>query len=432
MTVKLNISKSRAVKILVWLFRIVVGFTFIVSGWAKSIDPWGFIYKIEEYFNVWGWNLPREITLTASIGLSVCEFTVGVLVASGSMRRGAVWFAALFMAFMLPLTAYIAMADPVSDCGCFGDLIVLSNPVTLLKNVVLSAMIVYLLIKNHHVDGVYSPFIQWMVAVPTVAFALGIAFIGYRYQPLVDFRSYKTGSELCSRVDEDWPDDGIEESFIYEKDGERCAFSLDDLPDSTWTFVEASIDPACYQGSMGLSIFDGDQDVTCEVLDGVGDQLLLVVSDPGFHYVTRARLANELSDFVTARGGRMMALVAASGDTLERWVQLALPRYDVYSAEDTSLKELVRGDAALVYIHDGVIVWKRNLLSISHDILRHDHDDGQTIFAQAMAVDDGTLNARLTIIYLSVLVIVYFLNFPPRILNSYLRRRSTKKQTAPC
>ncbi len=167
--------------ILVWLFRLLVGATFIVSGWAKSIDPWGFIYKIEEYFSVWGLYVPREITLAFAVVLAISEFSVGVLVLTGAMRRAAVWLAAAFMAFMLPLTAYIMIADPVSDCGCFGDFLVLSNTATFLKNLALSAMIIYLMVRNIAVKGIYIPGVQWLVMVGALAYSSCLAFTGYRY-----------------------------------------------------------------------------------------------------------------------------------------------------------------------------------------------------------------------------------------------------------
>ncbi|MDE6239727.1 MAG: DoxX family protein, partial [Muribaculaceae bacterium] len=103
-------NRSVITILLVWLFRFLVGATFIVSGWAKAIDPWGTIYKVEEYFTVWGLYVPREITLALAVILAICEFSVGVLVFLGSMRRASVWLAAAFMVVMLPLTAYIAIA----------------------------------------------------------------------------------------------------------------------------------------------------------------------------------------------------------------------------------------------------------------------------------------------------------------------------------
>ncbi len=361
-------GRKRLTVCMVWLCRLLVGATFIVSGWAKSIDPWGFIYKLEEYFNVWSVYVPREITLALAIIVSVTEFAVGVMVLSGSMRRASVWVAASFMAVMLPLTVYVAIADPVADCGCFGEFIVLSNTATLIKNIVLTGLIIYLMAQNSRVGGIFVLGVQWLVLAGALCYALVLIFTGYRYQPLVDFRPYPIGTELTAdALDEETSVDA--ESYIYMKDDEEKHFNVDNLPDSTWTFVRAEFEETA-TNSAPLTIYDGDDDVTESVLDGEGEQLILAVNDPGIHYLTRARLANELAHIIESRGGRMVGLVATDGERLMGWSQLALPEYPAYSVEDTSLKELVRGDAGLVYIVDGKIVWKRNLASVSHDVGR--------------------------------------------------------------
>lgn len=411
--------------VVVWLLRVVVGATFIISGWAKSVDPWGFIYKIEEYFNIWNMFVPREITLSLAIALSVCEFSVGVLIASGSMRRGTVWLAALFMAFMLPLTAYIAISEPVSDCGCFGDLWVISNTLTFVKNIVLTILVVLLIIYNDRVGGIYNPGLQWLVVVGAVAFSATLAFFGYRYQPLVDFRPYPVGSELNYAAEYEDDDASASEYFIYEKDGLKESFALDNIPDSTWTYVgvEQTNRP---EAEARLAVFDGDVEVSDEVFDGQGDLLLLVVCEPDLHYIKRRHLVKEISSYITDAGGRMAALVGASGDELDAWVQVASPDYDVYSVEDISLKELVRGETGLVYIRDGRIVWKRNLASINQDVLMPDYD-GAPLLSDEMAVDDGQINRWMTGIFILWLVFVYSLNFPDNILSKYLMRCSAKK-----
>lgn len=408
-------------RVLIILARLAVGLTFIVSGWSKSVDPWGFVYKIDEYLTVWNLHFPRELTLTGAVSLSVAEFTVGVLVAVGAMRRGAVWLAALFMAGMLPLTVYIAIADPVSDCGCFGDFIILSNTATLVKNIIIAFLIVILLKFNTRVGRMYAPGIQWLVVACSVAFSLSLAYFGYRYQPVVDFRPYPTGSLIYQPETED----DAEEMYIYSRGGEKQAFRLDELPDSTWTYVGMETD-ADLTDSRTLAVSDGDDDVTADVLGADGDMLVLAVSDPGIHYLTRARLANELAAAIRLRGGRMVALVAAGGDMLDGWRQLALPSYEVYTSEDTALKELVRGDAGLLFIRDGRIIWKRNFASVRYDALR-DAEASDEFFSDSMAVDDGSLNLILSGAFVICLLLIYTLNFPNRILDRYFERRSQKK-----
>ena len=194
----MNLSISTKMRLrlaMVVLCRIVVGITFLIAGWAKAIDPWGFVIKVGEYLAVWGLSLPHELIVAACVGVACIEFCTGAMILLGAFKRWAVWTAAAFMVFMLPLTAYIALANPVDDCGCFGDFLILSNWATFLKNIAISTAVVYLVIRNRAVRGLLPAPIQWMAMSASVAFPLYLSFVGYNIQPLVDFRPFKTRSE---------------------------------------------------------------------------------------------------------------------------------------------------------------------------------------------------------------------------------------------
>lgn len=419
---EIRLKRLHLLKAAIILARLIVGFTFIISGWSKAIDPWGFVFKIDDYLNVWGWDIAREISLTGAVALSCVEFLTGVLVATGCLRRVSVWLAALMMVFMLPLTVYIYVADPVSDCGCFGDFIVLSNAATLIKNIVLTALLVFLIIYGAKIKGIFSPYIQWLVILVSLVYPLTLSFIGYRSQPLIDFRPYPVGTDFNELIDADTGDE--QAMFIYVKEGREEAFALDELPDSTWTFVR-SVEPEGESADMYWpAVYDGEEDVSADLLAVGGEHMLLVVTDPGFHYLTRARLANEIAAFIRERGGRMDGLVAADGENLDRWAQLALPSFDIYSAEDTSLKELVRGDAALVFLRDGIIQWKCSLASVDPDIVAD--SDGDML--DSLRPSDGRrLHIEITLSYILAMVFIYMMNFPPKILRMFLKRKVSKK-----
>ena len=210
--------KSRLTTAAVVAARIVVGATFVMSGFVKSIDLWGFIYKMEEYFAVWGLDIPRALTLAASGLLSGAEFVLGGLLLLGCYRRASSWLLLAIMAGMLPLSVYIYFADPVSDCGCFGDFLIISNLATMLKNIVLTALLVYLVLFNRRVAGLYSPYAQWMTGAVLTAFILFVAATGYMLQPMIDFRGYPAGSSLIVDDTADTGDEAVY-TFDYTRDG---------------------------------------------------------------------------------------------------------------------------------------------------------------------------------------------------------------------
>lgn len=415
----------RTATALLWALRAAVGAVFIVSGWAKCVDLQGFCLKIGEYLTALGWQLPQELVLMGATGVATLEFVTGIMLATGSLRRVAVWTAAGFMAVMLPLTLWIAVADPVSDCGCFGDLIVLSNPATFIKNLAISAGVVLLWLYNTRRRGLYPPLIQWLVITVSWAYPLFIGYTGYQTQPLVDFRPFRMGSVLFGEND-----DSDASCFVYERDGEERKFPLDALPDSTWTFVRSEA-PEAETGSITVYSPDGE-DVTDEVVEYVTDTprvLVLVVSDPESQFMTRAHYLQELRDYLSEGGVGMLALVGASGQGFDRWQRLTRPNFPAYEAEDTALKMLVRGSAAVVYLRDGVIQWKSTLGALSPE-LPYSRSRAGEVLDSIRPIDSGGPMWVCTALYLAAMLLLFGLGKSPKLL-ALLRRLCSRKKSLP-
>ena len=107
--------------------RIIIGITFIFSGFVKGIDPWGSAYKFTDYFNAMGMEWLIWAAFPLGVLLAFTEFAIGVSLLFNLKTKISSWFAILFMIFFTGLTLWIAIANPVSDCGCFGDALVISN-----------------------------------------------------------------------------------------------------------------------------------------------------------------------------------------------------------------------------------------------------------------------------------------------------------------
>lgn len=398
---------------LVWLARILVGATFVISGWAKSIDPWGFVIKVGEYLEAWGLSFPHEAIVAACVALACVEFLTGVLLLVGALKRTSAIMAAAMMTVMLPLTLYIAIANPVADCGCFGDFWVISNWATFAKNVALTAMIAYLVLRNRTVRGLFPAAIQWLVVAVSIAFPLFLALFGYQIQPLVDFRPYKTGTTIFAGASS-----SSEEKYIYEKDGERREFSLDALPDSTWTFVEMpeSDDSGSFDGS--ISVLDSDgYDVSAEIVAPDSRQLFLIVPQPSIHYLIYAHFVEQLADYAKREGIDLIAVVGAGGRGLKRWSDWVRPDFEVYTADATALKQLVRGREALIYTDGGVIKWKRTLRSLPDDLPKSTNANALDAI---QAPDNGRIHGYALLIYLASMLVIYLLGQSPRALRFFI------------
>lgn len=415
---------------LLWLFRVLVGATFVVSGFVKSVDPWGSFYKISEYIDVWGLDIPSSIVVLGAFVLGGFEFVFGSLLMFGCYRRVAVWLLTLMMVFMLPLTVYIAIADPVADCGCFGDFLILSNTATMVKNVVLMLMLLYLAVFNLRVAGLFGVYIQWVIGGLLSFYIVVVSFFGFNIQPLIDFRRFAPGNPLVvSDADDDDSDVETVYEFVYEKDGKRQTFAIDNLPDSTWTFVDRKVVDGSEELSEGFSVIVDGEDIISDIVDSQADLFLVTIPDLKAVDISYTYLLNELNDYITARGGAMAALVNGDERAMDWWRDISMASYPIYSVESTLIKELARGHAAIVYVRDGVVVWKRTLSSISYTTVT------KTPPGQMFAALDPELNYYLnliTVVFGGVIFVIFVLDRSGHLVAWHIRRRkrSNRKLTS--
>lgn len=366
---RVKVACQRIQPFAVVALRWVVGAVFIFSGFVKGIDLWGVIYKVTDYINAFGWDWALPYVDVVAVMMPLAEFTIGFLLFIGSFRRVAVWLALAIMAFMLPLTAYVAIYDPVADCGCFGDALVISNTATFWKNVVITLALCFLLWKNATVRSLYGPAVQWLTVVFPVVYLLVIMAVGFYEQPLIDFRPYKAGTYIIG--DNEGGLDA-EYSFIYEKNGHRQRFSLYDLPDTTWTFVnreESVPDSVAGDGKVvnQLVFFDGDYDVASEVLPLEGDVVLLLIPDLASVNVSSTFMINEMYDSLSESGIMMICLIGGSDSDIDEWREISMADYPVYKMDDTMVKTIARGNPALVRVSDGRILWKQAMGAVNAD-----------------------------------------------------------------
>lgn len=222
------------------LSRIILGLTFVVSGFLKAIDPQGGAIKISEYFTVFALPKSEGLSLILSILLCCSEFFLGAFLLMGIYRRMVARFIFIFMAVMTPLTLYLAIFNPVADCGCFGEAFLLTNWHTFFKNVVLFAAAAFLLKKPRRIQTLYSVNGRWLPAILAVSGIIIFTIANQIYLPMVDFRPFKVGKSLreLTQVPAGAPEDVYEYVFVYEKNGKRQEFDMDHLPDESWTYID--------------------------------------------------------------------------------------------------------------------------------------------------------------------------------------------------
>lgn len=367
---------TRNRQLFLYVCQCLLGGVFIFSGIVKCIDPAGTAIKLTDYFQVFGWTWIQSWAMPLAVCLCLTEFLIGIHVFFGRNRKVFLPACALFVFVFTCLTLYIAIENPISDCGCFGDAVVLDNWTTFYKNLVLCLLTGILLYNMRRAEPLWSKSISasafnWYAGY-VLLFGSFLCWQGLYHLPLLDFRPFKSGVNIPEAMGMAGSDNMTEEYYvIYEKDGIRQEFSLEALPDedSGWEFVEQKIRPVSGAGERILPensihdffITDEDNgDITYSLLEESSYLFLLIspsLNKFGEEDLNRVR---SLSDYTAEYGYPFYLLTVNEPGQRWRWrEEMAMEVPMVYS-DATILKTIVRADPALLLLKDGTIYWKKN------------------------------------------------------------------------
>ena len=365
------------IKLIVVLARVLFGITFIFSGFVKAIDPMGFTYKIEDYLISFHLAQFVPLALTFALALILLEFLLGVFILLGIYRKWTTSLAVLFMIVMTPLTLYIALANPVEDCGCFGDALIISNWSTFYKNIVLLAFAIILLIYRRQITPFYSKQTKHYVLAFVLLFFLAFSFYNMVYLPILDFRPYKVGSNIQANMADIGDGDVYDNIYVYEKDGVSKEFTEENYPweDSTWTFVELKSElikegdkPLVEDFSIILYQKDSNEmfvktdDITHDVLSK--PQSFLVVSTSLYKISDKSMLKlHSLANYAEKNAINMYIVTSSDESVIKEWDEkLGGPYVNYASMDELTLKTIVRSNPGILMLKEGTIQakWSKN------------------------------------------------------------------------
>jgi triosephosphate isomerase len=359
--------------------RFVLAATFIFSGYVKAIDPLGTLYKLKDYAAAMSLNglLPDWALVGVAIALGALEFALGVFMLFAVRRHVVSRITLAFMAAMTVLTLWIFVADPVKDCGCFGDALKLTNGETLLKNIVLSACAALVAWRPVDMARFISRSNQWIVRYYTVAYIVITSVYCLYTLPIFDFRPYHVGMNIKQgmEIPEGAEQPEFESTFLLRKNGETREFTLDNYPDSTWEYVDTrtvqtkkGYEPPIHD--FALTSCDTGEDITEQVLTKKGYTFLLVsprlavADDSNFGDI------DQIYEYAEENGADFYCVTASANDEIERWRDLTGAEYQFCNADETTLKTMIRSNPGLMLLKDGTIIgkWSHNALPQTDDL----------------------------------------------------------------
>lgn len=355
---------------LLLLARWVVGSVFTFSGFVKGIDPVGFQYKLNDYIEALHIQWLEFLSFPGALLLPFAEFAIGITLLSGILIRLSTKLAFIFMLFFTPLTLYIALKNPVTDCGCFGDALVISNWMTFYKNIVLIVFAAFLFIYRKNLLFTLS------VKSREVAFGL-LSFVyltavywSYNHEPVFDFRPYKVGANIPDgmKTPVGSPTDVYQNVYHYRnrKSNEVKQFDDRDYPwkdTINWKF-ESMDPPLLLKKGFRPPIHDfsiqtiDQENVTDFYLQDSLFTFFAIAYDLEKSNYKKQNELNRLADWAKFKGYHFVGLTSTTGGALDKYKREQLPAYEILFTDQVTLKTIIRANPGLILIRKGTIIGK--------------------------------------------------------------------------
>jgi len=357
-------EKSKA--LLINIARLILGGCFVFSGFVKAVDPLGSAYKFADYFEAFNWTFLTDLTLLMAISLAAVEFFLGTALLLGIWKKSISLLSLFFMLFMTPFTLYLAIKNPVSDCGCFGDALILSNWQTFYKNIILLSLAVPVYLWHDWSYSLFGQRTSRFSAFWCLLFPLLVSGYSYRHLPLLDFRPYKIGNKLADlmTIPEGAARDSFDTRFIYEKNGVKQEFSVDEAPLSKpeWKYVDR-IDKQIKKGytppihdfviehpTMGV--------ITDAILNDTSYTFLLVSSKLEEANRDNIYLIQNANAYAKVHNYAIYGLTNSDKAAIDEWNYEYDSTIEFCSVDDRTLKTIIRANPGILLLKDGVVLQK--------------------------------------------------------------------------
>lgn len=351
------------------LCRIIVGIVFIYSGFVKGIDPLGSDYKFTDYFNAFGMGWMNATTLFFSFALSLAEFLIGIALLFNLWVSRMAWGSLLFMTFFTPLTLVLALTNPVSDCGCFGDAMILTNWQTFWKNIILLLLAIMIFVYRKEYKSSLPLMGQFSFLALAGAGMLCLSIYCYRHLPVLDFRPYAVGKNITEgmRLPEGAEPDQYEVTLKYrnKQTGEIQSFTEENYPwqdTLNWEY-ESSSERLVKKGYI-TPIHDlviehptlGN--ITEEILEDDNHTILAVAYNLTQSDVQYQPAINRLAEYAKEKGIRFYGLTSSSERDIEAYKKRNHVPYEFCTADEIQLKTMIRSNPGVIILREGTILDK--------------------------------------------------------------------------
>ena len=358
--------------------QIFVGVLFIISGLVKANDPLGLSYKMQEFFELWNSDLSRTSSflktplislfdflhgqsLALSVFMITLEIVAGVALLLGWLKNFILWLLLLLILFFTLLTGYAFLSGKFTNCGCFGDCLPITPLTSFVKDLVLLAMILFLLFGKRYIVPVLQPVRRNAVLAGSLVFSLVLQWYVLNFLPLADCLPFKKGNDITTQMKP--PPGSVPDSFairfIYEKGGKQFEFAPENLPAdfATYKFIDrkdklvrkGNAEPAIKSFALtGTTGEDSTQAVLAQ------PQAILVFAQD-FKKAAWLDDFKKMAELARTKGVPLYVATQALNDAEAVFRQKGITGVQVFNCDFTVVRTAARTEPTILFIAKGTV-----------------------------------------------------------------------------
>lgn len=346
---------SVRMKVRLWavnVCRFILSVVMLISGFVKLADPMGMVYKLQAYLTHWSLAIDDLWLKVASVALGTLELQLGVYLLLGIRRRTTVWLTLIMMLGFLALSVYLYLDGGIADCGCFGAATELSPSATLVKNIFLVGVALYVTLYPRRMRRLVTERNQGVATIYVFTYSIVLSLYSLHYLPLVTFTDYRVG-----------------ENWVKQ-------YEAGELP--------------ARDGVVNLAIYDNNgTDVTGGYINDSTTVFFVTLPNPIKADDSSTDRINDLYDFATDHRYQFIGLV---GDVAgySDWCDRTGASYDAYCIDEDVLKAMVRSNPGMLLLHNGVLLGKWGINDLPQtdevvELIERNSNDVRSDFSESMS-----------------------------------------------
>jgi uncharacterized membrane protein YphA (DoxX/SURF4 family) len=348
--------------------RVLLGLVFIFSGFVKAVDPLGSMYKFDDYFEAFGMLWLQHFSLILGFLLFSLEFLLGFVFLFNVRLKFFSWLMLLFMTFFFILTFILGITNPVSDCGCFGDALILTNWETFYKNIGLMIFALIVFSARNKITNRFPMISQNGIAIIGLLIILGVGIYSYRYLPIIDFMHWNVGTQISKEVVATPEIADITLIYKNKETGEMLEYTSKTLPWKDTVFFKKlefvdqkkKVIQEYKQAPIHDFMVDDANKVNhnLEIIGNPNFQFLLISYDLSKAEPSVFEALNAFYDACQKDTVGFAALCGSDFESMDKYGQKVNANYSFYGVDATALKSVVRSNPGLVLLKNGVVMDK--------------------------------------------------------------------------